>query len=67
MRRELKKKQAKILKLWGLALAHDAIDPKAKFVVFSESNPYVAEYNSVCLDYMETLRSLAYRMRSVAV
>ena len=31
--------------LWNKMCAHDKLDPKSNFVVFSESNPYSKEYN----------------------
>lgn len=31
--------------LWNKMCAHDKIDPKSNFVVFSDANPFSAEYN----------------------
>jgi hypothetical protein len=31
--------------LWNKMCAHDGIDPKSTFVVFSDSNPFSAAYN----------------------
>lgn len=31
--------------LWNKMCAHDKIDPKSTFVVFSDSNPFAVEYN----------------------
>jgi hypothetical protein len=31
--------------LWVKMCAHDKLDPKSNFVVFSDSNPFSAEYN----------------------
>lgn len=32
--------------LWNQMCAHDKIDPKDNFVVFSDSNPYLEDYNA---------------------
>lgn len=31
--------------LWNKMCAHDKVDPKGTFVVFSNSNPFAADYN----------------------
>lgn len=31
--------------LWNKMCAHDKVDPKGNFVVFSDANPFAAEYN----------------------
>lgn len=31
--------------LWNKMCKHDGIDPKSTFVVFSQTNPFTAEYN----------------------
>lgn len=32
--------------LWNKMCAHDKLDPKSTFVVFSDTNPFTADYNN---------------------
>lgn len=41
----------KIKQLWNKACEHDGIDPKSKFVVFSEGNPFAKEYNQTLIAF----------------
>ena len=36
----------KVRTLWAKACAHDGIDPAAKFVTWSDDNPYEKAYNA---------------------
>lgn len=38
-------RQFEVKVLWNKLCLHDKIDPKAKFVAFSRSNPFQADYN----------------------
>lgn len=42
-----------IKELWIAACKYDDIDPTAKFVVWSNNNPYAEEYNKKMLEEFE--------------
>ena len=37
--------RARVAELWRNMCSHDGIDPESRFVVFSPTNPYAAEYH----------------------
>jgi hypothetical protein len=43
---------------WKEACAHDKIDPASTFVVFSDSNPFEAEYNKAMGRYLDYRREV---------
>ncbi len=43
----------KIKELWKKACKHDGINPAAKFVVFSLSNPFIQKYNEAMGQLLE--------------
>ena len=45
--------------LWNKMCAHDKVDPKNNFVVFSEDNPFIAEYNEAMAALQD--REAAYK------
>lgn len=46
---------ATVRAVWVSMCKHDGIDPDAKFVVFSDDNPYKQFYNNALTQYRETL------------
>lgn len=57
MTKELIAAYAEVKILWNRMCRADGIDPKSKFVAFSTSNPYAAQYNEAMARY----QSLAVR------
>jgi hypothetical protein len=49
--------QRKVVKrLWRKACQHEGIDPKEKFVVFSNDNPFNKDYNYEMGKYLNMVR-----------
>lgn len=51
--------QQTVKQLWEKSCEHDEIDPTAKFVVFTDDNPYIPFYNRALLQYREARQQFA--------
>ena len=45
-----------VRRLWRKACKHEGIDPKSKFVVFSNENPWNDDYNAAMSKYLNLTR-----------
>ena len=47
--------------LWLQALQHDGIEAGAKFVVFTEGNPFMRQYNALMPEFLRLKKARAQR------
>lgn len=47
--------------LWLEAVTYDGIEPGAKFVVFSEHNPHMAEYHKLMPEFLRLRKARQFR------